>query len=147
MDFHVCTECKTHNVMMKYVVNIILLTFFSFSTAWSSYILIPMKAENQKNHLKAYGITYWVIDQGEEAYWLLNYEGGAFAFPHNTVFEQECKIRDVSYKVIPNAQFAAICTGLVASKALLLAHTGITGPPSTSTSEASCTPSCRHVLI
>ncbi|MDG2448176.1 MAG: asparagine synthetase B [Saprospiraceae bacterium] len=94
--------------MMKYVTNIILLTFFSFSTSWASYILIPMEAENQKNHLKAYGIAYWVIEQGEEAYWLLNYEGGAFAFPHNSVFEQECKIRDVSYRVIPNAQFAAI---------------------------------------
>ncbi|MEE9371964.1 MAG: asparagine synthetase B, partial [Saprospiraceae bacterium] len=93
---------------MKYVITIILITFFSLSQALASYILIPMDAEGQKNHLKAYGIAYWVIGQGEEAYWLLNYKGGSFAFPHNTVFEQECKIRDVTYKVIPNAQFAAL---------------------------------------
>jgi hypothetical protein len=67
-----------------------------------------MDATNQTNHLKAYGITYWVLDQGEEAYWLLNYEGGSFAFRHNSVFESECKIRNVSYRVIPDGQFAAL---------------------------------------
>ena len=30
---------------------------------FASYILIPMDAESQKNHLKAYGITYWIIRQ------------------------------------------------------------------------------------
>lgn len=74
----------------------------------ASYIFIPMDYESQKNHLKAYGIAYWVIDSGQEAYWLLNYRGGSFAFEHNTVFEKECKTRGVSYKVISNAEFASI---------------------------------------
>ena len=67
-----------------------------------------MSHEDQKDHLKAYGITYWVIDQGKEAYWLLNYEGGSFAFEHNSVFEKECKTRGVSYQVITNGAFAQI---------------------------------------
>ena len=29
----------------------------------ASYILIPMDAESQKNHLKAYGITYWTLNK------------------------------------------------------------------------------------
>jgi len=77
-------------------------------TAKASYILIPMDAEGQSNHLKAYGVTYWVLDNGLQAYWLLNYRGGSFAFEHNRLFEAECKIRGVSYEVISNAQFAQI---------------------------------------
>ena len=74
----------------------------------ASYILIPMEHEVQKDHLKAYGISYWVLDQGIEAYWLLNYRGGAFAFKNLPVFEKECKTRGVSYEIISNAEFAAI---------------------------------------
>jgi len=74
----------------------------------ASYILIPMEHEVQKNHLKAYGITYWVLDNGVEAYWLLNYRGGAFAFKNVPLFEKECKTRGVSYEIITNAQFASI---------------------------------------
>jgi hypothetical protein len=75
----------------------------------ASYILIPMD-ESQRNHLKAYGITYWVLDAGVEAYWLLNYKGGSFAFEANQLFEKECKTRDVSYQVISNGEFARIRT-------------------------------------
>lgn len=67
-----------------------------------------MGAENQKSHLKAYGMTYWILDKGVEAYWLLNFDGGSFAFEHTTVAEAECKIRNVNYRVISNAEFASI---------------------------------------
>lgn len=84
---------------------------FSLSLAWlfatqmsASFMLLPMDAE-QQNHLKAYGITYWVISNNVEAWWLLNYRGGSFAFPHTSVFEKECKIRGVSYEVIPDGSF------------------------------------------
>lgn len=89
--------------------------FFLFGFCWltgnlqAAYILIPMD-QAQRNHLKAYGITYWVLDAGVEAYWLLNYRGGSFAFEHNALFEKECKTRDVSYEVIPNGEFARIRT-------------------------------------
>jgi len=74
----------------------------------ASYILLPMEHEVQKDHLKAYGISYWVIDQGIEAYWLLNYRGGAFAFKNLPSFEKECKTRGVSYEIISNAEFGAL---------------------------------------
>jgi hypothetical protein len=73
----------------------------------ASFMLLPMDAE-QQNHLKAYGITYWVISNNVEAWWLLNYRGGSFAFPHTTVFEKECKLRGVSYEVIPDGSFNRI---------------------------------------
>ncbi len=92
--------------------SIALFVFFISVTiqSYASYILIPMDYDNQKDHLKAYGITFWVINNGEEAYWLLNYKGGSFAFRHNDIFERECKVRGVSYQVISNAQFANIRT-------------------------------------
>lgn len=74
----------------------------------AAYILLPMDAESQKDHLKAYGITYWVLDNGAEAWWLLNYRGGSFAFRHNALFEKECLTRGVSFEIIADAQFGKI---------------------------------------
>lgn len=73
----------------------------------ASMILIPMD-ETQTDHLKAYGITYWVLENEIEAYWLLNYRGGSFAFQHSQVFERECLTRGVKYEVIPNGRYNAI---------------------------------------
>lgn len=74
----------------------------------ASYLLLPMDEVSQRNHLKAYGITYWVLSQGVETYWLLNYRGGSFVFLYTPTFEKECKTRDVSYEIIADAQFANI---------------------------------------
>ena len=79
--------------------------------AHAAFILIPMD-ENQRDHLKAYGITYWVLDKGIEAWWLLNYRGGSFAFALNPVFEKECKTRGVSYEIIADAQFNQILASI-----------------------------------
>jgi hypothetical protein len=76
----------------------------------AAYILLPMEQDKQKDHLKAYGITYWVLNNGIEAWWLLNYRGGSFAFQHNKAFEKECLTRGVSFEIIPDAQFNAILT-------------------------------------
>jgi len=89
-------------------IGLILILLFAFTTIKATYILIPMDAEKQANHLKAYGITYWVINQGIEAYWLLNYMGGSFAFPHSRALEAECKVRGVSYQIISDAQWINI---------------------------------------
>ena len=59
-----------------------------------------MDAEGQKNHLKAYGITYWVLDKQQNVKWLLNYRGGAFLIPYIDSLEKECLIRGVSYEVL-----------------------------------------------
>ncbi len=73
----------------------------------AAHLLIPMD-EMQKNHLKAYGIAYWVINQGVEAQWLLNYRYGSFLFPYDKSIENECVIRGVSFETIPDARATAI---------------------------------------
>ena len=94
---------------MKRIIVILSCFFFSLNLH-ASYILVPMNHDNQRNHLKAYGIAYWVLDQGLEVYWLLNHEGGSFAFTNLPTFEKELKTRDVSYKVIPDGEFAQMRT-------------------------------------
>jgi len=93
--------------MIKKLITILIIVLITYTQSQASYILIPMNTE-QKNHLKAYGITYWVLKQEVESYWLLNYESGSFAFKYAPPIEKECKIRDVSYKVISDGQFSNI---------------------------------------
>jgi len=64
--------------------------------------------EEQKNHLKAYGITYWALKNGLETDWLLNYRGGSFLMKYSQTMESECKIRGVSYEVIADAKVTVI---------------------------------------
>jgi len=73
--------------------------------AFCSYIMIPMAEDQQKDHLKAYGIAYWVLEKGVKVDWLLNYRGGSFAFKYAEKLEKECMVRGVSYNVIPSAKF------------------------------------------
>jgi hypothetical protein len=75
--------------------------------AQASQLLIPMDV-NQANHLKAYGIAFWVLKQEVTVDWLLNYRGGSFAMPYATAIENECKVRGVSYEVIAAGQYNAI---------------------------------------
>lgn len=89
---------------MKRILAVIFLLSF-FQSVQASYILIPMGAEEQRDHLKAYGITYWVLDNEIQAWWLLNYRGGSFAFPNNKLFEKECLTRGVSYEIISDGAF------------------------------------------
>jgi len=74
----------------------------------ASKILIPMDVKNQRNHLKAYGIAYFTLSKAVKVDWLLNYRGGSFVFDHYAELERECKIRDVSYEVLPDAKYTLI---------------------------------------
>lgn len=86
---------------MKKILLILLLCFSA--NAFASYILIPMDAEGQKNHLKAYGITYWTLEKQQKVKWLLNYKGGSFLLPDFEEIRRECQIRGVSFEVISDA--------------------------------------------
>jgi hypothetical protein len=85
---------------------LLILVFISLRAS-SIYLLVPMD-DTQKNHLKAYGIAYWVLQKDVEVKWLLNYRGGSFLVQHSTAFENECMVRGVSCESITDAQAAAI---------------------------------------
>ena len=76
-------------------------------SGFAAQLIIPMD-DVQKNHLKAYGIAYYAIERGMVTDWMLNYRGGSFSMNANSLLEKECKIRGVSYEIIPDVQYAAI---------------------------------------
>jgi hypothetical protein len=94
---------KRRNIM--WILGVMLL--LSAKLGAQGMMLLPMD-ERQSNHLKAYGITYKVLELKIEAYWLLNYRGGSFAFAHSETMAKECKRRNVYYEVVPQAKFNAI---------------------------------------
>ncbi len=92
--------------MKKSLFTIVLILFSIVS--FGAKILIPMDETEQENHLKAYGIAYNVLVKQYKVNWLLNYKGGSFVFDQVQEFENECKIRGVSYEVIPEAKYTKI---------------------------------------
>tara|TARA_R110001583_G_scaffold84281_5_gene221864 strand:+ start:18328 stop:19626 length:1299 start_codon:yes stop_codon:yes gene_type:complete len=97
-------KLNTQTIIKMAVVCFLLISQNTFA----SFILIPMDEVSQTNHLKAYGITYWSLQQGNTAKWLLNYEGGSFLLEDNEATREECKIRGVTFQVISDTQTANI---------------------------------------
>jgi hypothetical protein len=86
-----------------------LLCFILFCTlAVKASSLLIFMDEDQKNHLKAYGIAYLGIRQNADVSWLLNYRGGSFLIKYTKNIEDECKVRGVSYQVLPDVKVTAI---------------------------------------
>jgi hypothetical protein len=70
-------------------------------------LLVPMD-DAQANHLKAYGLTFWVLQRGQKCEWLLNYRGGSFLLPEDAAIEREANIRGVTSKPVSGAEEAQI---------------------------------------
>ncbi|MBN1542411.1 asparagine synthetase B [candidate division KSB1 bacterium] len=66
-------------------------------TAKADELLIPMDLQ-QTNHLKAYGLAYYALQQGIDVEWLLNYRGGSFLVALNPALESEARLRGVVYE-------------------------------------------------
>ncbi len=91
--------------MKKYLTLVIL---FVSLVAKANFILLPMDDVSQKNHLKAYGITFWCLDKNYKASWLLNYRGGSFLLPDAPEIRKECQIRGVSFEPLSEAEATQI---------------------------------------
>ncbi len=92
---------------MSAKIYIALLLLFSIG-ARASMILLPMDETTQQNHLKAYGITYWVLERSYKANWLLNYRGGSFLLPDAEEIRRECQIRGVTFEVLSDGEANSI---------------------------------------
>lgn len=96
------------NLIFKQIRHLLLFfLIFLVQSLQAAYILIPMD-EAQKNHLKSYGIAYWILQHEVEVDWLLNYRGGSFLSQYSKPIENECVIRGVSFEVLADVQAAAI---------------------------------------
>jgi hypothetical protein len=99
---------------MKHIIKKIvpaLLLLCLATQARAAYVLIPMD-DGQVNHLKAYGLVYWLLKNNGTADWLLNYRGGSFATKDLQTIESECTIRGISYEIIADAQYNKILSDI-----------------------------------
>ncbi len=88
---------------LLFSITLILLSVSGFA----SKLLIPMD-DTQKNHMKSYGVAFWVLQHDVTVEWLLNYRGGSFMMPYSKDIESELVIRGVSYLTIADAQATSI---------------------------------------
>ena len=110
-DLMVLPKFKIYKTKKEYSIQkwvLFFLLLFTIQFSFASYILIPMDVETQENHLKAYGITYWVLAKNEKVNWLLNYRGGSFLLKDSEEIRKECQIRGVSFEVLSDAKTAQI---------------------------------------
>ncbi len=96
------------------MIPVALLVVLGSSSLMATRLLIPMD-KAQKNHLKAYGITYWCLKQEVEVDWLLNYRGGSFMCPYSKTIEDECKVRGVSAEIVADVQAQTILQEIASS--------------------------------
>lgn len=75
--------------------------------ARAQYLLAPMDAA-QTNHLKAYGLTYWSLQRGLSAEWLLNYRAGSFLLRDRPEIRREAALRGVHVEPVNASQLAQI---------------------------------------
>src|SRR3989449_8838553 len=60
-----------------------------------SSLLLPMD-DAQSDHLKAYGVTYRVVQAGMKTEWLLNYRGGSFLLPDGPAIRRDAGLAGVT---------------------------------------------------
>jgi hypothetical protein len=78
----------------------------------AQHLLVPMD-RGQTNHLKAYGLTYWTLQRGLTAEWLLNYRGGSFLLPDGEGARREAALRGIQVEALSDAELDRI-RGLIA---------------------------------
>ncbi len=92
----------------KFFILISLFVFSSFGILQAQErVLIPMDA-TQTNHLKAYGIIFNHLVDGNSGIWLLNYRGGSFLTQNSNDIVRKSRIRNVSVQVISESEAASI---------------------------------------
>ncbi len=79
----------------------------SATSAGADRLLVPMDLQ-QANHLKAYGLAFWILERDIDVDWLLNYRGGSFAVQAHDLIAQEARIRGVSFEVVSEPDIARI---------------------------------------
>jgi len=81
----------------------LLFAFMFALQARATQIIIPMD-DGQTDHLKAYGLAYYCLENSITIDWLLNYRGGSFLLPHLRTLEEELLVRNIRYEILADGQ-------------------------------------------
>lgn len=93
--------------MLRKLILLAAITFFAVNLQAQERVLIPMDG-SQTNHLKAYGIIFNHLAEGETGQWLLNYRGGSFITTNSADIIRKSRVRNVSVEVISESQAQSI---------------------------------------
>jgi len=63
-------------------------------------LFIPMDA-GQTDHLKAYGLVYHLLSEGQKVYWCLNYRGGSFVTEEDRTTVLKARMDGIEIKTMP----------------------------------------------
>lgn len=73
----------------------------------AQWLVIPMD-DAQQNHLRAYGVTYRALKDGEGAEWLLNWRGGAFLLRDTPARRRDALLAGVTVENATDTDVAGI---------------------------------------
>jgi len=83
-------------------------------SASAGRMLVPMDA-TQRNHLKAYGVAWLALAQGDDARWLLGYRGGSFLLESRPEIEAQARLRGVTTIPLTAAESIALVESIEGS--------------------------------
>ena len=95
---------------------LVLCILFVPGTICAQNVLIPMDTQ-QSNHLKAYGVVFWVLQNSVTVDWLLNYRGGSFLIEEFDGLGDELVLRGVHYEHLSSAQTAVLVADVESERA------------------------------
>lgn len=75
--------------------------------ARAQHLLVPMD-DDQSNQLKAYGLTFNALRDGNKAEWFINYRGGSYLLPDLPELRKRATLDGVSFEPVDNARLTAI---------------------------------------
>lgn len=93
-------------VTLVWMISALLVTTMAATRAHAQHMLVPMD-DSQRNHLKAYGLTFLALKTGQKAEWFLNYRGGAFLLPDSPDLRRRAALDGVSVELLSDGQVAS----------------------------------------
>ncbi|MEP7383565.1 MAG: asparagine synthetase B [Gemmatimonadota bacterium] len=77
------------------------------AVARAQHLLVPMD-DDQGNALKAYGLTFNALRDGNKAEWFINYRGGSYLLPDLPELRKRATLDGVTFEALDNGKLAAI---------------------------------------
>lgn len=95
--------------MHKTIMLVLGLLLFSATSGFPAMTLVPMD-ETQTDHLKAYGLAYWMLQapRGVNVEWLLNYRGGSFLIKEAEVAPHQAALLGIKYEIVSESNVEQI---------------------------------------
>jgi hypothetical protein len=100
-------NCWLHFVLPFFPFFVFSLFILPFNLISQTKLLIPMDLK-QTDHLKSYGVAFWLLEHTGEVDWLLNYRGGSFLCDYSDVLAKECRVRGVFFEPLAASEAVSI---------------------------------------